>query len=65
MTLLDLFETFTYDRLRSTASWTFDRFQRPAEDALVTDFWGAVKHVEVTTEVCRALAGERHGGTRC
>ncbi|KAK4051233.1 glycosylphosphatidylinositol anchor biosynthesis [Microbotryomycetes sp. JL201] len=48
VTLQNLFDTFTYQVIGSTAGVRTDLFNRPLTDVLLTDFFGGVSQVELS-----------------
>ena len=47
LTFGEQFATYNFDAFNSNAGVRSDLFKRPLKDALVTDFFGGVTHVEV------------------
>ncbi|KAK4056031.1 glycosylphosphatidylinositol anchor biosynthesis [Microbotryomycetes sp. JL221] len=50
VTLQNLFDTFTYEIIGSTAGVRTDLFKRPLNEVLLTDFFGGVSEVELSED---------------
>jgi len=48
LTLHDFFTYFNYDLLHSDPGWTTERYPRPLNKVLITEFFGALTPIEVT-----------------
>ncbi|KII87800.1 hypothetical protein PLICRDRAFT_162643 [Plicaturopsis crispa FD-325 SS-3] len=48
-TMQDLFDSYTFDKIRSHAGVRADLFNRPLDRALITDFFGGVAQAEVVS----------------
>ncbi|SDA02779.1 BZ3501_MvSof-1269-A2-R1_Chr11g02728 [Microbotryum saponariae] len=49
-TLQDLFDTFSFEKFESNAGIRTDLYPRPVDQVLLTDFFGGVAQVEISTE---------------
>jgi len=48
-TILDLFENYNPSKLGSNPKWRHDQFPRQLNQVLITEFFGSVPHVELTS----------------